>query len=133
MARSLNGGAPDKPIVPLRFRINPKLKQLEEIEALERELRASGLQHRDIDSFNDLLEDLNVRRRKVMPEPKPKPLTKEEQEALDDERYASMPFYPSPSKSTVVRHWLLSNVNDRLFKWILFSGVLLWLYCKNKA
>lgn len=133
MARSLNGGTADKPVVPLRFRINPKLKQLEELESLERELNASGLKHKNIDLYNDLLEDLKVRRAKVMPE---KPLTKEEQakkKAQEEaSRYEAMPFEPNPDKWRMLRYRASSGISDKVCGWILFLIVLVWLYCRNK-
>lgn len=134
MTRSRNGGDTDKPVVPLRFRINPKLRQLEEIESLERELNASGLKHKNIDLYNDLVEDLRVRRRKAMPE---KPLTKEEKAAKqakeDESRYEAMPFADDPCKWRLLRCKVKDSFTDKAFGWILFFFVVVGLYFRNKS
>lgn len=137
MARSLNGGAPDKAPIPLRYRINPDFKKLDELDALEKELNASGLQAKQVDVYNDLLADIQRRRAKLFPDPKPKPLTKEEKaklkESEENERYDSMPFEACPSRFDLVRYKverMREGFTQTHFAWILGIIVALWMLRK---
>lgn len=135
MARSLNGGAPDKAPIPLRYRINPDFKKLDELDALEKELNASGIKESNVDVYNDLLADIQRRRAKLFPEPKPKPLTKAEkaklQEQEDEKRYNEMPFTPCPTRFEVLRCKVTQyRMTERQFGWILGVIVLCWMLRK---
>lgn len=134
MARSLNGGAPDKPIVPLRYRINPDFKKLDELDALEKELNASGIKESNVDVYNDLLSDIQRRRAKLFPEPKPKPLTKAEkaklQEQEDERRYDEMPFEPCTPRHKLILYNVRECFTQRHFAWALGFMIFLWMLRK---
>lgn len=134
MARSLNGGTADKPVIPLRYRINPDFKKLDELDALEKELNASGIKEKNVDVYCDLLADIQRRRAKLFPEPKPKAPTKAEKAKLkeqeDEERYDSMPFTACPPRHKLLFYRVRSGFNEKHFAWILGFIVLCWMLRK---
>lgn len=121
-----SGDASKAPPVPLRYRIDPTAKKLDDLDNLERELERNNAKGMPPELYFELLEKLQADRAAIIKK-------RDKGKPVEEPDYDAMPFYPSPSKVTLARFWLLSNVNDKSFKWLLFILVLFWFWCKNKA
>lgn len=119
-----SGDASKPPLPPLRYRIDPTAKKLDELDALERELERDNAKGMPSELYFELLEKLQADRAAIIKR-------RDKGKPVEEPDYDAMPFYPSPSKCTLIRYKLSANVNDTTFKWALFSVVLLWLYMKN--
>lgn len=121
-----SGDASKAPPIPLRYRIDPTAKKLDDLDKLERELERDNAKGMPPELYFELLERLQTDRAAIIKK-------RDKGKPVEEPDYDAMPFYPSPSKVTLARFWLLSNVNDKSFKWLLFILVLFWFWCKNKA
>lgn len=127
MAAIRRSGEPSKvPPLPLRYRIDPTAKKLDDLDNLERELERDNARGMPPELYFELLEKLQADRAAIIQR-------RDKGKPVEEPDYDAMPFYPSPTKLTLARIWLLSNVNDKTFKGLLFMLVLLWFWCKNSA
>lgn len=118
MARSLNGGAPSKPKprpVPLRYRIDPTAKKLDDLDDLELELRRNERDY-EPDDYEAMLDKIYHQRSKIV--------------RLRDKHLP--PEIPDPPPKPI-GEVIWDSVTLPRLKWALFLFVLIGLYFRNSS
>lgn len=115
MAGIRRGEAGKPPPIPLRYRIDPTAKKLDDLDDLEGELRRSESDY-EPDDFEAMLDKLQRQRAGIV-KARDKHLPPEIEE-------------PPPG---TVAECIRGNVTPKTFKWMLFILIIIWLYFKNSS
>lgn len=108
-------GETGKPPIPLRYRIDPKAKKLDDLDDLERELRRNASEY-EPDDFEAMLDKLQRERAAII---------KVRDKHLPDE----VEQYPPVPLGEII----YNSLTPTLFKWAMFIFVVVGLYFKNSS
>lgn len=109
------GEAGKPPPIPLRYRIDPTAKKLDDLDVLEVELRRTESDY-EPDDFEAMLDKLQRQRAGII-------------KARDKHLPPEVEEPPPRTLAECVR----DTITLRVFQWALFFAVFIWLYFKNTS
>lgn len=115
MAGIRRGEAGKPPPIPLRYRIDPTAKKLDDLDDLEGELRRNESDY-EPDDFEAMLDKLQRQRAGII-------------KARDKHLPPEIEEPPPRTLEECIR----DNVTPKAFKWVLFILIIIWLYFKNSS
>lgn len=104
-----------KPDIPLRYRIDPTAKKLDELDSLELELHKAR-EGMDVEDY-DALSSVILKRRQTLVKKAP-------------ERAQIDATWHVPVKARLA-YWVRTNITETHFKWLLAAGVAFCFWMRN--